>query len=251
MNIKNTCILINNNNNNNNNNMGAQIFVKVLSGKFITLDVDMADTIADVKDKISFLEEIPPDQLRLFFRGEVLEDHKRLRDYKIEKESTLHLVLRLRGGGMPFNTFEKPKQAELSDTAPDWRLITSGINLEGTCENKECKAYGCLVWIRIGFKTITLNEAPPAYSEDDPPAYPQFACPMCRDGVEVKNVGFFNCAWTIDGVDKTNATKKNGETTLDEITTFMGGEENTKTWDEITISAQHINPNKSAITLEK
>ena len=100
-----------------------QIFVKTLTGKTITLDVAPSDTIESVRQKLQNKAEgeakLPLDQQRLTFGGKQLEDGRTILDYNLQKESTLHLLLRLQGGSPKGTWLAKMLEGLFSDPALD------------------------------------------------------------------------------------------------------------------------------------
>lgn len=126
------------------------LFVKLLTGKTIIIGTALDATVMILKLLLQHSEAIPPSQQRLIFAGRQLEDDHTIGEYNIGNESTLHLVLSLRGGGSGAGfSFADLSDAHASTSTtsraaastPEWRCICNGITLHGKCSNKSCPSH--------------------------------------------------------------------------------------------------------------
>lgn len=116
-----------------------QIFVKTPTGLTISCEVEPTWTVYKLKQLIQDKEGIPIEGLRhIIFAGKQLEDERTLSDYNIQRESTAHIVLRVRGGGLVGGLFQdmskSTKKRQWNSSAPSWRSAVGGLNLEGKIE---------------------------------------------------------------------------------------------------------------------
>jgi len=127
-----------------------------LDNRLLHLYVDPQDTVAVLSNMISERTGVLPNHQRLVvFGSKTLREEKTLQDSGLCDGSVVHLLSRAVGGGCPnfeFASLRSGKENLFDDTAPEYRGIAPGFNLEGRCMNEDCTAFRQMVWSNMGFK---------------------------------------------------------------------------------------------------
>ncbi|KAF8321443.1 uncharacterized protein EI90DRAFT_2513479 [Cantharellus anzutake] len=171
---------------------------KLVVGKPIRIESTGIRTVGEMKDAIKLEWGIPADQqFRLVLTGKHLQEGRLLSDYNVQLESTLVLILRLRGGGMfPFVSIENGSSIlDYDRSAPIWRIVQPGLNLQGTCNTTRCPAYNKVTYVPMGigiFKLHTLDQS-------DTHGRLLSRCPVCLSDSEMAGMGFMECMWSAWG----------------------------------------------------
>lgn len=160
------------------------LFVRTLTAEIIIVDLLPDDTVEILKQKIQSKEGLPCDQQRLIFGGKQLEDGHSVSAYGIRGQCTVHVCLRLRGGGVDMvDLHENPLQEHaFSSHGPKWRQMCPGMALQGECPNVTCEAYGAMVVCNLKFGHHDINKV-------------QVKCPMCNAHVPNAAIPMFYQCW--------------------------------------------------------
>ncbi len=211
------------------------ICLKKLNGKTVTLVVTSKDTVATLKSRIEDKEGIPLIEQRLTYEGRQLEDNQTLLSCNIKHESSIHLLLRLRGGGpdaFSFNHMTHEKRVAFSEAAPKWRAVIPGLNLTGTCINKECVASGKRVVIPKGIGAFHIDLASHLSK-----------CPCCNTiATNINNAGFYKCLYSVQGRKENGERVDSSDTRApdNEVLTFKHAGVSLDKWDQLTITTKKV-----------
>lgn len=211
-----------------------QIFIKAQTGLTFTIEVESTDTILDAQKQYQRRHNPheDPSSMRWIFAGKTLDFDRTFGDYKIQKESTIHNLLRLSGGGggpsFDFASMTNMQTRQFSSTAPNYRAVRPGMFLLGYCKNRDCKVFNCEFVCNIGFDIFDaqlLNAL--------------CVCPKCKNHYDHNGMGFYKADVGVDGVRESGETVKYNRRIVDCKLEHLSGGPRTK-WIKLEIRVSQI-----------
>ena len=213
------------------------IYVRTLTGKTVTLEVEISDTIEKIKTKIQEKEGIPPDQQKLFFSGKELEDNLNLEHYNIIYSSTLNLVIKHSIKRLAEDQKISPKKIKLNKNGTSNRKVTNGINFYGICKNEKCQEYSKEVVYQFGYGDFDSR-----FNSDN------IVCPSCKNIFPIEACGFLYCKYSFiigkkNGNDKIEKVEYSNKNTKNDVVDYFDKSENDvnkSKWFELKIKANKL-----------
>ena len=219
----------------NRDNALLKLYILTIIGKKMEFFVNPTDDVFCLKLLIQQQNDTNIDMQRLIFASRQLNDNKTFTELNIQNESSIHLVLRLRGGGNDFidvTNKNKREKSDWSNKAPKWRTADLGLGLMGLCQNIECKAYNEYVLYNHGIRQFCLDDLE------------KVKCPQCEKNIKPSTLTLNNCCWRFEGIKTSNPTnliKTEWETIGNHIIKYDKDMTGTVSWDFLNIDIRGSN----------
>lgn len=191
-----------------------KVFIKDICGKTYEVNACGNDTVQTLKEKFQDLTGVPLHHQHLIYNRKELKNAHTLDVYKIQRESTVHLVLRYVGGGGFSLTSLKTEPMAYSIEAPEFRHVCNGLNIELSCT---CEGYN--PYLKLGIGKFRMEESENggmkikkqrtgADVKEEEWTMEHLTCPSCKEVSHAISFGFSHCKYHCKGLTERKHPKE-------------------------------------------